>query len=132
MNKESIELLQNSWKQISQNRNLIIEKFYHRLFQSSPDLRTLFNQDLSIPIRQFAGMLNITINGIEQMDLIKDSLSSLGAAHRKIGVTPEQVKTMEETLIQTFREELDTQFNDELERIWREAFNILVQRMGLK
>ena len=131
MQKQSITLLQDSWKQISQNRDLVIEQFYNHLFQSSPEMRPMFNQDLNIPIRQFSGMLNITINGIEQIDLIKDSLSSLGAAHRKIGVTPEQIATMEEALIRTFQEELGTQFNDELESVWREAFNVLARNMGL-
>lgn len=131
MNKQSITLLQESWQELSHNRDIVIERFYQNLFKSSPELRPLFNQDLSIPIRQFAGMLNITINGIEQIDLIKDSLSSLGAIHRKLGVTPEQMKTMEETLIQTFREELGTHFDAELERVWREAFNVLVRNMGL-
>lgn len=126
-----IQRLQSSWSRIAPNRERIGEAFFLRLFKADPSLATLFQNDSKTQGRQFAGMLNIVINGYEQLPLLEDSLASLGSRHKHAGVSAENIKLMEDTLVEVLREEIGDEFDKELEQTWRKIYETIVKKMSL-
>lgn len=130
INEQTLSLIQTSWQKMVPRREDIIQRFFRRLFETSPELEPLFSKDLHTQSRQFAGMLNLIINGIDQMDTIAPSLDTLGKTHRSYGITREQIKVMEDVLIDTFSQELGNAFTPELEMAWRESYNAITANMA--
>jgi hemoglobin-like flavoprotein len=129
IDEKTSQLLQSSWAQMSPHQEDIIHRFFQHLFKSSPELLPLFTNDIMVQSRQFAGMLNLIINGADQMETIAPSLDNLGKVHRERGIKKEQIQLMEDALIYTFGQELGKEFTPELETAWRESYKAITKSM---
>lgn len=132
MTEEELEQLNTSWRAISSCKESLSQHFYRELFHRAPSLMDLFANDEAYLLKQFSGMINLTINGVEQIETLEASLSELGEKHKQIGVTHKNLSIMEDCLIDSLQQEFPHIFTPEIQRVWRKSFHTLASAMKIK
>lgn len=129
MTPNQIALVQNSWTDINTSAESLGKIFFVRLFELDPTVRELFKNEIDAQSRQFINMLNITVNGLDQLTLLTETLSALGMRHSNFGVLNEHYDTMRDALLWTLAQKFGDKFTPELENAWNEAFSSLTTIM---
>jgi nitric oxide dioxygenase len=125
MNKESVLLVQESFRKVAPIADAAAKIFYTRLFTIEPPLRALFKGDLSEQGRMLMAALGMAVNGLSQPETIAKTVRDLGVRHRGYGVKEEHYKIVGEALIFTLETGLGPAFNDSLRQAWLEAYALL-------
>ncbi len=113
--RQSFERLQSEFDQFSTD-------FYERLFRRAPALRAMFREDLAGQGMKFMTTLREVIFHAQDTEGEGDRLEELGRGHASLGVTADHFAPMEEALIETLRDTLGDECSDDLEAVWRKAY----------
>lgn len=104
------------------------KRFYELLFQRHPAVEKLFvRASPGAQRKMFAQKLTMIVDHIEDAAWMERELGKLRDSHTSYGVTDEMYPWVGEALIDTIREALGAEFTPEVERNWREAYDILVK-----
>ena len=86
MTPEQITLVQTSFARVLPIADTAATLFYHRLFELAPDVRALFPEDMREQRRNLMQMLNVTVNGLSNLDRLVPMVEALGRRHVNYGV----------------------------------------------
>lgn len=86
MTPEQITLVQTSFARVLPIADTAAALFYHRLFELAPDVRALFPEDMREQRRNLMQMLNVTVNGLSNLDRLVPMVEALGRRHVNYGV----------------------------------------------
>lgn len=129
MEKESIALVQMSWKKIVPIAEQAAALFYEELFALDPSLKSLFKSDMKAQGRKLTSMLNTAVANLERFETILPAVQDLGRRHVGYGVEPEHYETVGDALITTLRKGLAEDFTPEVRSAWIEAYTALTNVM---
>ncbi len=129
MKDEQIALVQSSFARIAPIGRAASDKFYARLFESAPHVRTLFPEDMSVQKMQLMQMLGIAVNGLSRADRAAPAVRQLGQRHNGYGVKDEYYGYVGDALIYALSKSLGDEFTPELGAAWVEAYAILANTM---
>lgn len=104
-------------------------RFYARLFEMNPGLRTLFPADLSLQEMKLAQTLVVVINGLEHSDALLPTLQKLGQQHRGYGAKPAHYVAVGDALLETLAEANGPSFDDEARRSWERLYAWVAHEM---
>ena len=102
--------------------NIIAEKFYDRLFSKSPELRTMFGEDMRDQAQKLAAILQVAFKNLDQIDSLVPTLEDMGAKHATYGVTPDHYGLVAAALIETISTDLGDTFDERA----AESFNAVL------
>ena len=129
MTPEKIALVQGSFKQVAPIADVAADIFYDRLFETAPEVRPLFPEDMTEQKKKLMQMLAIAVNGLTKLDEILPAVQDLGRRHTGYDVKPEHYDVVGAALIFTLGKGLGEAFTDEVKDAWIETYGTLANVM---
>jgi hemoglobin-like flavoprotein len=125
MTPHKIALVQDSFRHVVPIAATAADLFYARLFETAPELRTLFPADLVEQKRKLIQMLAVAVNGLSRLDEIRPAVQALGRRHGGYGVDASHYAVVGAALLWTLRQGLGDAFTPEVEKAWAETYGLL-------
>ena len=121
--------LQSSLDYILQNAEQFSSRFYERVFEAAPQVRSLFNKNMKAQGRLIMHMIGGIVYTLSRPEHLKMGLASLGKSHEKYGVRPEYYPVVLECLLATIEEEMGDHYTDKIGLAWREGLGLVIDMM---
>jgi hemoglobin-like flavoprotein len=129
MTTHQIELVQQSWEKVKPVMQAAGESFYYKLFEKAPQLRHLFNKDISEQAGKLVYMLTYAVSRLDKLDTILEDVQKLAVRHNKYGAEPDHYIIVGECLLETLEDGLGKNWNNELREAWASVYGILANAM---
>ena len=92
MTPEQITLVQASFQKVVPIAGTAADLFYDRLFETAPQTRALFPQDMAEQKKKLMAMLGTAVANLHKLDTILPAVQALGQRHKGYGVTADQLR----------------------------------------
>jgi hemoglobin-like flavoprotein len=120
-----IALLRHSFAVVEKKAGIAGLVFYRNLFNLSPSLRALFQNDIELQGCKFMEALSFTIETLEDPAALTPVLEALGRRHVGYGTRDEHYAIVIEALMLTLQQSLGSKFTQATARAWRRALTHL-------
>lgn len=121
--------LQSSLEYLLENRDRFAEKFYQRVFERSPEARSLFKSNMQQQGRLLTHMLGGIVYTLSRPDHLMMGLHELGKNHVRYGVKAEHYPVVLECLLETIKDELGEFYSDNLGIAWEKTLTFVTSEM---
>lgn len=118
-----------SFAELGPKASALAVRFYERLFEVAPSLRTMFSEDPVVQESLFVTELAVIVSSISRFDAFVARARDLGARHAAYGVTYLDYETVARVLPEALADTLGSAFTDELQEAWRLAFDLVAETM---
>jgi len=125
---EQIALIRDTFHMLEPDP-VIAERFYDRLFQIAPELRSLFRPDMTGQGMRFMTTLGIIVQHLDDPVALEPYVRRLAEGHAAYGVKPAHFRPMGQALIDTMRAALGRRFPKGADKAWMAAYDHLARRM---
>jgi nitric oxide dioxygenase len=125
MTPKDIDLVQASFAKVAPIAETAAGMFYGRLFEIAPEVRPLFESDLSDQGRKLMATLAVVVNGLRDLEAVVPAVEALARRHVAYGVRPEHYDPVGSALLWTLAEGLGDDFDPETESAWAGAYALL-------
>ncbi|MDV7340875.1 globin family protein [Terasakiella sp. A23] len=122
MTPETIKLVQDSFQKVVPIADTAADIFYTHLFETSPELRPLFPNEMASQKVKLMQVLGGAIANLHQVDSVIASVQDLGRRHVAYGVTDEHYDLVGASLLYTLEKGLGPAWNDDLADAWTEVY----------
>lgn len=129
MNRQEIELVQQSFAKVAPIADTAARLFYSRLFELAPEVRPMFKEDLSEQGAKLMRTLALAVAGLTNLDKILPALDHLGRRHLQYGCTDEHYDIVGEALIWTLEQGLGASFTEPVRAAWVTTYGLVAQVM---
>ena len=129
MTPAQVELVQDSFVKVAPIAEQAAALFYGRLFEIAPEVRSLFDGDMTEQGRKLMATLAVVVNGLASLDAILPAASALAKRHVAYGITPGHYAPVGEALLWTLERGLGTGWTQDLAAAWAAAYATLSQFM---
>lgn len=119
---QQITLVQNSFEMVLPLSELIAGLFYSRLFETEPELRQLFKIDMVEQGQKLMDMLQLMVDGLDQLAEIEATVAELGIRHAGYNVKPEHYESLQNALLWTLEQALGDAFTAETRTAWKDVY----------
>lgn len=119
---QQITLVQNSFEMVLPLSELIAGLFYSRLFETEPELRQLFKIDMVEQGQKLMDMLQLMVDGLDQLAEIEPTVAELGIRHAGYNVKPEHYESLQNALLWTLEQALGDAFTAETRTAWKDVY----------
>lgn len=129
ISQTDIDLVQHSFMRIEPLSMVVGRTFYERLFETNPEIQTLFKGDMEAQGEQLMDMIGAAVAGLDDLDTLIPVVQQLGARHRKYGVETAHYGAVAEALIWTLEQGLADAFTPEIRTAWVNVYGVLAETM---
>jgi len=129
MTPQQIALVQTSFAKVVPIAATAADLFYDHLFETAPDVRSMFPDDLSEQKKKLMTMLGTVVGSLTRLDTLLPAVSALGGRHAGYGVRPDHFPPVGAALLWTLKQGLGEAFTPEVEEVWATAYGVLSQVM---
>ena len=129
MTPKQVTLVQTSFAKVAPIAGAAADLFYDRLFETAPDVRRMFPNDLAEQKKKLMTMLGTAVAGLGKPEALLPVVRALGARHAGYGVTAEHFAPVGAALIWTLEQGLGEAFTAELKAAWVEVYSVLSHAM---
>jgi hemoglobin-like flavoprotein len=129
ISKADIDLVQHSFLRIEPIYMVVGRTFYERLFETNPETRKLFTDDMESQGERFMDMIRAAVAGLDDLKALLPVIRQLGARHRKYGVETSHYGAFTEALIWTLEQGLTDAFTPEIRTAWTNVYGVLAETM---
>ena len=129
MNAETIERVQDHYDRVRPHAHQLVQRFYQLLFDTRPELRTLFPNDLSKLYAHFDETLAIVVENLGRIGTVDSTLQQLGIKHLRWGAGPDQYLAARDALLRALAEDAGETWTKQLAADWRGAINAIIVPM---
>ena len=124
------ENLISIFKEIEKRQPSFSDRFYGRLFESSPQVEGLFKSvGMEMQGQMVVHAIGVGIANLESPDDLKAIFADLGRRHRNYGVRSDIYSLVPNAFIETCRAAFGDKFDAEVERDWATFFDLLTEAM---
>lgn len=127
-----VDLLNNSFNQLRDDKERFAAAFYERLFVEFPETKPLFAQtDMKRQQNLLIGAISTVLKYLQtgQTDELAVTLVALGQRHVNYGVEPENYPMVGAALLDTFARFFGDQWTPELNTAWADAYQAVASLM---
>ena len=124
-----LKQLQESYSKLKDGAGDTPVFFYEALFRHAPNLRRMFREDLEGQGMKFMTTLGVILAKLNDESAVAAHFQELGKKHASLGVQTLHFAPMGDALIDTPRHALRKDLTPELEKLWRQAFEEIADRM---
>ena len=121
--------LQRSLDYLLENEDDFAHLFYSKVFQKAPQVRALFNKNMTAQGRLLTHMLEGIVYSMSRPEHFDMGLKLLGESHIRYGVKQEYYPVVLEALLETIRETLGEMYTGDLMRAWEDALTLITSEM---
>jgi hemoglobin-like flavoprotein len=125
MTPNQIKLVQDSFAKVAPIADKAAEIFYDRLFESAPQVRSLFHGDMAEQRRRLVATLAVVVNGLGDLPSVLPAASALAKRHVGYGVRAEHYAVVGEALLWTLARGLGEQWTPDVAAAWTAAYGTL-------
>ena len=129
MTAEQKQLVQESFAKVVPIADHTVDLFYGRLFEIDPDLRPLFQSDLTEQKKKFMQMLGSAVWGLSDLDSLLPVVQALGERHGGYGAKDEHYDVVGEALLWALEQGLGDDFTPETKDAWVAVYGLLATTM---
>ena len=129
MTPEQIALVQDSLEILGPRVDLVVERFYHRLFEIDPSAAQLFSEDPVVQRRKFEVELRQIIMAISGFEEFAARAHDLGIRHARYGVRARNYRSVGDALLWALAQVLEDDFNKRTAEAWRQAYDLIAEAM---
>ena len=112
------QLVRETFTALHEVAEPLVQLFYGRLFQIAPEVRPLFKGDLGAQARKFSDLLQVLVNGLEDLDQQRPALRAMGLRHVAYGVTPEHYDALAQAFLWALGHMLHPDFSPRVKDAW--------------
>lgn len=128
--ERQIQLLEQSFAQVTPQANAFVSSFYTNLFTDYPAAKPLFdNTHMKEQEQKLLQSLVLVIENLRNPDVLSKSLRGLGARHVKYGALPEHYPLVGNSLLKTFGQYLGSNWTAEVKEAWVGAYGTITEIM---
>ena len=125
MTPQQIDLVQSSFKKVVPIAGTAADLFYDRLFETAPEVRSMFPQDMKEQKAKLMGMLGTAVSHLHKLDEILPAVKALGERHKGYGVTAAHYAPVGAALLWTLEKGLGPDFTPEVKEAWTLTYTAL-------
>jgi nitric oxide dioxygenase len=103
--------------------------FYTSLFETHPDLKSLFNGDMKEQGRKLMATIAVVVNSLDRLVDVLPAVQSLAVRHAGYGVKSRDYDAVGDALIWTLTTGLGERFTDQHKAAWAEVYTNLANIM---
>jgi len=129
MTPNQIKLVQTSFAQVAPIAATAADLFYGRLFETAPQVRGMFPEDISEQKKKLMAMLGTVVAGLNNLDTLMPAVRALGRRHGSYGVRAQHYAPVGSALLWTLEKGLGTAFTPEVKDAWATAYIVLSTTM---
>ena len=129
MTPHQIKLVQTSFARVAPIAAAAADLFYGRLFETAPQVRAMFPDDLSEQKKKLMAMLGTAVAGLSRLDTLVPAVRALGRRHAGYGVTAAHYTPVGAALLWTLEQGLGEAFTPDVKDAWATAYIILSTTM---
>lgn len=118
MTPEQKQLVKESWEKVIPISETAANLFYTRLFEIAPEVKPYFNGDMKEQGQKLMTMINVAVNGLDNIEALVEPLKGLGKRHLDYGVKKEDYDSVGAALLWTLEQGLGDAFTDEVKEAW--------------
>jgi hemoglobin-like flavoprotein len=121
--------LRDSHEQLAAQGTAFSERFYRKLFEAAPGLRSMFKSDPNSQAEKLASMLGEIINNLEATGDNTRLLAELGRRHAGYGAKPKHYDLVTTLLVESIRETLALDAEATIIDEWRMMLRLISDQM---
>ncbi len=125
MDAKQVTLVQESFEQVVPIAGTAATLFYDRLFETTPEVKSLFKGDMEQQKLALMQTLGIVVKGLSQPETILPAVKSLAERHKDYGVRPEHFQSVGASLLWTLEKGLGDAYTPEVNDAWVSAYTLL-------
>ncbi|MDW4499446.1 globin family protein [Sulfitobacter sp. D35] len=129
MQTSDVALIQQSFMKVMPMKMHLAQRFYEKLFETCPGVRSLFPAEMTGQGEKLMLTLATLIRGLTTPEKVIPLAEDLARRHRSYGTEAAHYAVVGETLIETLREALGDEFTPEVEAAWCRIYETLSQVM---
>jgi len=129
MTPKQVALVQASFIKVAPIAGAAADLFYDRLFETAPDVRRMFPNDLAEQKKKLMTMLGTAVAGLSKLEALLPVVRALGARHAGYGVAAEHFAPVGAALIWTLEQGLGDGFTPDVKAAWVEVYGVLSRTM---
>jgi nitric oxide dioxygenase len=100
-------------------------RFYERLFETAPNVRKLFPDDVEQQARKFLQALRVIVSSLSSTERAARVLKRLGDKHHGYGAETDHYSVVGTVLVETLQDVLGDDFSDEASEAWTAAYRLI-------
>lgn len=122
----NVPLLRESFALVAEREPELTARFYTQLFSRYPQAESLFGRNTRVKQQQMLrDALVAVMDHLEDAPWLTEQLTALGKKHVDYGVTEEMYGWVGESLLATLAEIAGSDWTDELQEAWTEAYGAI-------
>lgn len=125
----NVELLESSFALLAPQGEQLVARFYERLFETAPAVRSLFPDDTTDQKKALLGALGTVVSTLRTPEKLTAHLQDLGERHIEYGAVAGHYDVVAEVLLATMAEFAGEAWNDELQTAWTAALTAVKDSM---
>ena len=125
MTSDQIALVQESFAIVLPIKEAAARLFYGRVFETAPQARALFKNDMDEQGRKLMATLAVVVAGLRDLDAVVPVAQRLAVQHVAYGVRPEHYPVVGAALIWTLEQGLGAGFTPAVRAAWTQAYATL-------
>jgi len=129
MTPKQVALVQASFIKVAPIAGAAADLFYDRLFETAPDVRRMFPNDLAEQKKKLMTMLGTAVAGLSKLEALLPVVRALGARHAGYGVAARHFAPVGAALIWTLEKGLGEAFTPDMKAAWVEVYSVLSHAM---
>ena len=124
-----IRRLQESFRPLLDAQPSLADRFYARLFEAHPQLRTMFPKDMANQKRKLLDTLNLIVENLQAPQAVRTRLERLGESHVGYGAQPQHYPIVMSALIGAMAEMQGSNWTADLNDDWTSAIRMVASIM---
>ncbi len=129
MTPDQVQLVKRSFAAVAPISEQAAALFYGRLFEIAPELRTLFNGDMTEQGRKLMSVIAVAVGSLDRLPDLLPVVQDLGRRHAGYGVKDEHYATVGAALLWTLDKGLGAAFTAEVKEAWTLVYTTLADVM---
>jgi hemoglobin-like flavoprotein len=129
MDQLTVNLVQQSWAQVTPISDHAGKLFYQNLFAADPSLRPLFKGNTDEQAAKLIFMIGAAVGKLNDLATLVPILENLGKRHGNYGVAPAHYQTVGTALLQTLGQGLGDAFTPAVSAAWAKVYAVIATTM---
>ena len=125
MTPQQVELVQQSFAKVAPIADQAATIFYGRLFETAPQVRRMFPDDMTEQRRKLMATLGIVVAGLTRLETVLPAASALAKKHVSYGVEAAHYPVVGAALLWTLEKGLGSAWTGEVAEAWTAAYTAL-------
>ena len=125
MTPDQVNLVQQSFAKVAPISEIAAVLFYDRLFETAPQVRSMFPADMTEQRRKLMATLAVVVNGLSNLESILRVASALATRHVAYGAKPEHYPVVGAALLWTLEKGLGDGWTPDVAAAWTAAYGTL-------